>query len=249
MSRIKLWGSIKFKKIILIILIIISIGILVKTSFDNKRYEENQSKIIKEKGTEDKRIAEEKELVDKKKTIDERKIIELANKSEETEEELYKDAFDSFHSGWYSTAIIKSNMIIEQFPSSYKAYNIRGIAKAYDGSFDEAMKDIDKSLEINHGYGYARFNKALNYELYGYLDNALQWYDKALEVEEYLWSYYGKASIYGRAGDAKNTCIYLEKALELAKEEDVESKVKEQAKEEEDFNLVREDSEFKELLK
>lgn len=256
MSRIKLPGSSKFKKIILFILIIILVGVLVKTAIENKKYEENQNKVLQEREAEDKRLAEEKGLAEKKRLAEEKKVseettVEVANKSEETEEEksLYEDAFNTFHLGEYSTAIYKSDLIIEQFQNSYKAYNIRGIAKAYNGSFEEGMKDIDKSLEIKSDYGYARFNKALNYELYSDFNNALVWYDKALEVEEYLWSYYGKASIYGRRGDIQNTCIYLQKALEIAKKENIEDQVKEKAKEEVDFNPVREDEGFKELLK
>ncbi len=45
------------------------------------------------------------------------------------------------------------------------------------------MKNIDKSLDIKPDYGYARFNKALAYELYERFDEALKWYDKALDIE------------------------------------------------------------------
>ena len=45
-------------------------------------------------------------------------------------------------------------------------YNIRGIAKAYKGSFDDAMKDIDKSLSINSEYGYGRFNNSFSIKNY-----------------------------------------------------------------------------------
>ena len=69
------------------------------------------------------------------------------------------------------------------FPNNPMGYNIRGIAKAYNGDFDGGMKDIDKSLEIDENYGYARFNKALTYELYENMDDALKWYNKALEMK------------------------------------------------------------------
>ena len=88
----------------------------------------------------------------------------------------------------------------------------------------EAMSDIDKSLSINPDYGYGRFNKALTYELYGKFDEALEWYNKALEIEDYVWTYYGIASIYGRRGDVYNAVEYLKKAIEI------NSAVKEEAK-------------------
>lgn len=253
MIRINLPGSIKVKKIILAILVIISIGVLVKTAIDNKKYKENQEKLIEENKAEDKRLAEEKKVAEGKKLAQEKSVAEknAVEKSEESEQEksLYEDAFNIFHSGNYSSTIEKADLMIKDFPSSYKAYNIRGIAKAYNGSFEDGMRDIDKALELKADYGYARFNKALNYELYKDYDNALIWYDKALEVEEYLWSYYGKASIYGRFGDVENSCGYLKRALEIAKKENVEKEVKDAVKKEKDFDSVKESVEFQELLK
>ncbi|MEL7598044.1 MAG: hypothetical protein AAGU01_07565, partial [Clostridiaceae bacterium] len=106
----------------------------------------------------------------------------------------------------------------------------------------EGIKAIDKALEINPGYGYGRFNKGLAYELYRHYDEALMWYDKALEVENYIWSYYGKASIYGRRGDIENTVKYLKIAI------DMDASVKKLAKEERDFDNVRESKSFKEIV-
>ena len=159
------------------------------------------------------------------------------------EESLYEEARNLFFNERnYEKTIEKANEIINQFPESYKAYNIRGIAKAYNGDFHEGMKDIDKALDLNSEFGYARFNKALNYELYGEYDNALTWYDKALEVEDYVWSYYGKASIYGRRGDVENTIKYLKIAISM------DSSVKDEAKTESDFDNVRDSKEFQDLI-
>lgn len=243
MSRIKLPGSTKVKKVILAILVIISIGVIVKSAIDNKQYEDNKNKLLQEKEDEDRRLAKEIQEIEET-----NKEVEKTKGETEKETQLYDDAFNTFHSGEYGKTIGQADLIIKEFPNSFKAYNIRGIAKAFNGSFQEGMKDIDKSLELKSDYGYARFNKALNYELNKDYNNALVWYDKALEVEQYLWSYYGKASIYGRLGDVKNTSFNLEKALEIAKKENVEEQVKEEAKKESDFNIVRESEEFQKLV-
>jgi tetratricopeptide (TPR) repeat protein len=121
-------------------------------------------------------------------------------------------------------------------------YNIRGIAKAYNGDYDGGLKDINKSLEIDPNYGYARFNKALTYELYENMDEALKWYNNALEIEEYVWSYYGIASIYGRIGDINNTMKYLNKAIQM------DEGVKVVAQTEHDFNPVKDFDEFKKAV-
>lgn len=157
-------------------------------------------------------------------------------------ESSYNKAYNAFFNNQYDTAIKISDEIIKKDNSFYKAYNIKGIALSFSNNFDEGLKNINKALSINPSFGYGRFNKALTYELYGYYDEALKWYDKALEVEDYVWSYYGKASIYGRRGDAENAVKYLKIAI------DMQESVKEEAKKEKDFDNVRNDEKFKELL-
>lgn len=231
MIKVNLPGNLKYKKVILVVLVILVIGILIKNGVDNNK--------IKEKEVDNK--SNEEIIYNNAEEIKEEKVITK-------EEELYQEVFGIFHSGEYELAITKANQIIEEFPESYKGYNIRGIAKAFNGDFYEGMSDIDKALEISPEYGYARFNKALNYELYSYYEEALNWYDKALELEEYLWSYYGKASIYGRYGDIDNTVIYLEKALKVAEKEGNKESVIEEARNEADFNPVKDSEKFKSLL-
>ncbi|MCR1934476.1 tetratricopeptide repeat protein [Clostridium tepidum] len=143
----------------------------------------------------------------------------------------------------YDEAIKIENEVIKEDINFYKAYNIKGIALCYSGNFEEGMKNIDKALDIKPDYGYARFNKALAYELYEKFDEALKWYDRSLDIEKYEWSYYGKASIYGRRGDVKNTVECLKKAIEIS------PGVKEEAKHEADFDPVKDSDEFKALIK
>lgn len=226
MLRIKLPGTLKTKKILLAILVAIACIILVKTGIENRN---DKGKV--------------KEIVEVQDKEEEGLNNEEAVENNEEEKNLYNDAFETFHSFNYSLAIEKANILLDKYPNSELGYNIRGIAKAYNGDFQGGMEDIDKALEINPSYDYALFNKALNYELYGQFDNALEWYNKALEVTQYEWSYYGIASIYGRRGDVENTVKYLAKAIEL------EPAVKEHAKEEVDFDPVRNSEEFQKLIK
>ncbi|NFO13195.1 hypothetical protein FDB34_03010 [Clostridium botulinum] len=234
MIKIKLPGSQKLKLTILIILLAITLIILgfeginnrKKSDFINKQSIENAELIHGDSENLDKAVNEDKN-----------------NKIENEEEyKLYNEAYNLFFSGEYNKSIEKSNEIISEFPSSAKGYNIRGIAKSYNESFESGMKDIDKALELEPKYGYAVFNKALTYELYGKLDEALLWYNKNLEIENYIWTYYGIASIYGRRGDVQNTVKYLSKAIEL------DEVVKKEAKDEADFNPVRESKEFQDLI-
>jgi len=230
--KIKLPGTMKTKIILLIVLIIFALGIFVYEGVTNR---EQLKQLEKQQQTE----LQEREH---QKQIQEAIEKEKENKKEKLEG-MYNTALGVFYSKAYKKAIEFSNEIIEEDPNYYKGYNLRGIATAYNGNLENGLKDIDKALELSPNYGYARFNKALALELFGHYDESLTWYNKALEVEDYVWSYYGIASIYGRRGNVQKTVEYLKKAV------DKDSSVKEAAKEEADFDKVKNSQEFKDLVK
>ena len=235
MSRIKLPGKESNKKILLLVLVIIAILIIGYEGIANLKNEKIKN--------EDNKQSEEKIISPMKSSQeilkeDNQTNLNLEKVASERETDLYNEAYTLFFSNEYENAIAKANELIDEFPENAMGYNIRGIAKAYNGEYNGGMHDIDKSLEIDNGYGYARFNKALTYELYENMDEALIWYNKSLDIEEYVWSYYGIASIYGRRGDVDNTMTYLNKAIYM------NNSVKDIAKTEHDFDPVRSSKEF-----
>lgn len=232
MINIKLPGNLKTKKRILIILVLISIIIIAYNGTDN----------MKNNSTKNETAETEESFIRASNDEEEAAQENEAGEITDDEKELYNEAYNAFFAKEYSTAISKADQLINSYPDSYMGYNIRGIAKSYSGNFSEGLKDIDKSLSINSSYGYAMFNKALSYELHGDMDKAIEWYKKSLDVEEYVWSYYGIASIYGRKGDVENTMKYLNKAIEI------DSNVKENAKNEEDFKPVMNSAEFQKAV-
>lgn len=243
--NIKLPGSLKVKKIILIILVIISVCVISYELIQNKNSKKDNSNIIQEQiiGEDNSNNSNK----DNSEVLNDNTSDKAAGDNErnlysEKEEELYNEAYNLFFSNKYEEAIKKADILVGEFPQNAKGYNIRGIAKAYNGDYDGGIKDIDKSLQISPNYGYALFNKGLTYELYGNMEEALKWYNKDLEIEEYEWTYYGIASIYGRKGDVDNTVKYLKKAIEINPE------VKEEAKTEKDFNSVKLSEEFENLI-
>lgn len=235
--RIKLPGSPKLKKVILVILIVISVCIIGKTAIDNRK----EANIRAEKQKEEKERIEQEE--------EQERIAEEEKQKKAREDELYNKAYDLFHNKKYSEAITAANDLLAEFEDSYRGYSIKGIAEGYNGNFDEGMKDIDKSLEINPDYGYGRFNKALLYELNQRFDDSLSWYDKALEIEKYMWSYYGKASIYGRKGAVDEAVSNLQLAINAASSDEEKKALKETAKNEEDFDPISGDKKFQEAIK
>ncbi|AJA49688.1 TPR repeat-containing protein [Clostridium pasteurianum DSM 525 = ATCC 6013] len=222
----------KIKLIVLIVFCIIGIGILVyngKINYKNKYIVNKNINSVREesKNKEDKN---KKQLDAKRKELD----------------DLCEQGYNDFEAKKYAEAIEKENQVLTQDPDNYRAYTIKGIAICYSKltseNYKEGIKEIDKALEIKSDYGYALFNKALAFELYGYYDEALIWYDKDLAVENRVWSYYGKASIYGRRGDVTNTVKNLKIAI------DMQNNIKDVAKEETDFDNVRDSYEFKQLV-
>lgn len=167
---------------------------------------------------------------------------EKMNKKQKNLEDIWKIGYDQFFQKKYKQSIETETKVINKDSNFYKAYAVKGIALAYSGNFNKGMEQIDQALKLKPNYGYARFNKALTYELFGHYEEAIIWYKKALEVEKFEWSYYGIASIYGRKGDIKNTIKYLKLAI------DINPNVKNAAKNEEDFNNVRSSMEFKVLI-
>lgn len=230
--------SLRTKMIIFIILSLIVAGIAYKAAINNRGSNKNIIEKVDSRRNNEQSFIKES---DKKNNNSEeaKKVQEKNNRLEE----LYQQSYRVFGERKYEDAIKLADQMISEDINFYKAYNIKGIAQCYSNNFNEGMKNIDKSLEIKPDFGYGRFNKALAYELYGYYEESLRWYDKALEVEKYVWSYYGKASIYGRRGDIQNTVKYLKSAIDMAPE------IKEIAKEESDFDPVKSSKEFKELVK
>lgn len=227
--------SLKFKLIIFAILSAIVVGIVIDDAIKNKNAIEIKNK------TEAKANKIQETNKEQLKEIETKKQQQLDKKQEQLEKK-WKVGYDQFFKKEYEKAIETERQVIEEDPSFYKAYAVEGIALAYSGDFENGMKQIDKALELKPDYGYARFNKALAYELFRHYDKAIEWYEKDLEIEKFEWSYYGIASIYGRKGDVTNTVKYLKLAIAI------KPNIKDNAKDEKDFDNVRKYKEFIELI-
>lgn len=228
--------SLKHKLIIFSILSVVSIYFVFNGEVKNKSVIEvpKETEKIDTELKQDASIKSVEDNKDKKVTDEEKKNKVL--------EEKYNIGYKAFFDKKYEEAIKVEDDVIKEDSKFYKAYNIKGIALCFNGDFNEGMKNIDKALQINPNYGYARFNKALAYELYDKYEEALEWYDKNLEVENYIWSYYGKASIYGRRGQVEKAVENLKIAISMDKS------IKEEAKKEKDFDPIRERKEFIDLV-
>lgn len=223
------------------IVIIVSAAIKNRQDINNYKFDQNA---VQNTVSEQEKIAQAE--ADKQKQEEEQKKHEEEAKKAQAQKELedkYQQGYEAYSAEKYDEAIKIEDEVIKSDDQFYKAYTIKGIALCYSKQYTEGMKNIDKALEIKPDYGHALFNKALALELYGKYNEALEWYDKDLAVENFVWSYYGKAAIYGRKGDVANTVKYLKMAINL------QENVKEEARKEKDFDNVRNSKEFKEAVK
>jgi tetratricopeptide (TPR) repeat protein len=235
--------SMKTKVIIFIITAIVAV---VSIAYNNKgNFKTNLSTNPIKETVKDKSAlvgnTEEKQVVDAKaKELEEKQAVE--NEKQKALDTEWQTGYDAYNQKKDNSGCIKiMNDIISKDDKYYKAYTLKGIAECYTSSvyYEDGIKNLDKALELKPDYGYGRFNKALALELYAKYPEAITAYKSALEIEDYIWSYYGIASIYGRYGDSKN-CVYY---LNFAIKQDPEL-IKSLVKEEHDFDNVRNSKEF-----
>ena len=138
MSRISLPGKEKHKKVILLILVVISAGILIYEFSNNMK---NKNKYTDISSSEPEYLSgvykpeeNSNEYIEDKDTSN-----KDSDNISERERELYNSVYTIFFSGDYEESIRKGDELIKEFPDSYRGYNIRGIAKAYNGDLDGAM--------------------------------------------------------------------------------------------------------------
>lgn len=217
------------------ILIFLSILIVLTCASCNSSNNVKKSSVSNKNVSSTKRQNNKKQVEENENKQQEEKKAELDKKAQ--------DGYDLFFQKKYTEAIAIEDEIIKENPEFFKAYYIKGISLCYAGDYDNGSKNIDKALSINPDDYTANFNKALSLELYRYFDEAIEWYEKAIKINgNGTWSYYGISSIYGRRGDVVNTVKFLKQAIAL------DSGVKEAAKEEQDFDPVKDSKEFKDAV-
>lgn len=131
---------------------------------------------------------------------------------------------------------------IELKPDSAHAWNNKGVSLRRLDRFEEALEAYEKAIELNPSYVTAWNNKAGIYIRLGNLDEALEACEKALRIKnDYSSAWFNKACIYALKKDKKNALLNLSKAINF------NAKLKEEAREDEDFKDYWEDKDFKKI--
>jgi len=156
---------------------------------------------------------------------------------------LYEQGLKLYYEHKLAEALPFFNKALALDKLCYQALNAKGATYAFQGRYDEGIALINQALDLKPDFVYGHFNLGLANELAGLWDPAIAAYQEALRLDNKdVWSYYGIASIYGRAGNAVEVIEYLEQAIAL------DPVVKEVAREEHDFIPVRQDPGFQKLV-
>lgn len=157
---------------------------------------------------------------------------------------LYDQGLKLYYNRQFTSALNLFDQALSLDPNCYQAINGKGAAYAFLGRYDEGIALIKHALELKPDFVYGQFNLGLANELAGRWNEAIDAYHSAINLDSKdVWSYYGIASIYGRQGNTDKVIEYLQQAINLQPD------VKETAKEEKDFNPVKNDPRFKALVK
>lgn len=117
--------------------------------------------------------------------------------------------------GNYNEAMIYLNKSIALNPNHAKAYCIRGVIYGFFNSIDSCFKDLDKAILLDSNFHLAYFYKGQYILLREDFESALEYFEKAISIEEkgeyYLYRGYSKAGL----GMFDSACDDIHKAIQM----------------------------------
>ncbi|MDR9894100.1 tetratricopeptide repeat protein [Aetokthonos hydrillicola Thurmond2011] len=160
-----------------------------------------------------------------------------------------------YHQAWFNRgfalgelrrneeAIASYDKAVEIKPDYHQAWNNRGFALRQLRRYEEAIASYDKAVEIKPDYHQAWFNRGFALGELRRYEDAISSYDKAVEIKpDFHLAWYNKACYYALQENVDLAVKNLKQAISLNPE------YREMAKNNSDFNSIREDKRFQVLL-
>jgi tetratricopeptide (TPR) repeat protein len=160
-----------------------------------------------------------------------------------------------YHEAWFYRGIALGNLgkleeaitsydnALKIKPDYHEAWFYRGIALDDLGRYEEAITSYDNALKIKPDYHKAWYNRGVALGNLGRLEEEIASYNNALKIEpHYHYAYYNKACAYALQENISLTIENLKQAMNL------DSKYIELAKTDTDFDKIRHDSRFIDLI-
>jgi len=161
------------------------------------------------------------------------------------------------HEAWYNRgnslknlgrdeeAISSYDKAVEFKPDKHEAWYNWGISLYNLGRYEEAISSYDKAVEFKPDDHQAWNNRGISLKNLGRYEEAISSYDKAVEFKPgHHIAFYNKACSYALQNNIEQAIESLKIAISLNADE-----YREMAKNDLDFDAIREDERFQELIK
>jgi tetratricopeptide (TPR) repeat protein len=147
--------------------------------------------------------------------------------------------------GQHEQAIQDYNQAIKLDPTNESAYFSRASCYNQLGQYEQAIKDCDEVIKLDPTDESAYFSRGHCYNQLGQFERAIEDCDKAIKLDtEGAEGYYNKACSYALQGLVPETLVWLRQALTKERK-----RMCNEAKQDSDFEGIRETAEFQDLLK
>lgn len=160
--------------------------------------------------------------------------------------DLCSQAQTAYMNNQYDTAMSLADQAIAMDAHCFQAYNIKGAAYYFQNGnavADKAMALINQSIAINPNYDYGYFNRGLIYKGLKQYDKSIADFQKNIDITpDAAWAYYGIATIYADTNQTDPALSYLQKAINL------DSSIKQTAKEQNHWDSLRNNATFQTLV-
>ncbi len=129
-----------------------------------------------------------------------KKIIE--EDSQMLEYEKLGNVVESVESGKLSKALEDVNFILENFPKSALAYDLKGVILKKQGKFEDAIDAFSKAVAIEPDFAIAWYNLGQMERSLFHFDKAKTYLDKAIQLQGDLTkAYFERAMLYKQIGE------------------------------------------------
>jgi len=143
--------------------------------------------------------------------------------AEKNYEALYGRACSCFKQQDYESALKDLNLFLKNNPKSYKGFHLRGLVKGSLNRAKEALRDIEKAVEINPDYADGYYDIGGCYLIFGDYQNAYDCFERCLTRDKTnagAWFGKGMASLfkkeYNKAIEYFTITLKLDKKFILA---------------------------------
>lgn len=131
-------------------------------------------------------------------------------------EHLLDQAADCEKNEDYASAELIYNEILESEKARPRVFAFRGYCRFCMGDYSKSIEDFDSALALKPNAATTLFYRAQAYEKIGRIDNALSDYIASSELSPEADAFLNIGMIFRYKGKEKESEAYLQKALELA---------------------------------